>query len=111
MQPDLANLLKELSTLSVADRKAILKRLSSSERKALQQASRDRDIDPTLRALSACSPKLAKQLGPIVQSETASRRLGVSNAAREALLRALVAPPAAAVTKGLPAQTSRERAQ
>jgi hypothetical protein len=95
MQPDLADLLKELSALSDADRKAILKRLSSSERRALQKAKRDEHIHPNLRALSACSPKLVKQLAPIVQSDAGSRRLGVSEAARRALVDVLSAPKTA----------------
>jgi hypothetical protein len=89
MRPDLADLLKELSALSEADRKAILKRLSSAERNALQILKRDEHKPPALRALSACSPKLAKQLAVIVHSDAGSRRLGVSEAARQALLNAL----------------------
>ena len=111
MTPDLAGLLKEFSALPAADRKAILKRLSSTERKSLQKARREKDIDLNLRALAACSPRLAKQLTPLVQSESVSHRLGVSNVAREALLKALTAPLKASNRQPSHARESGERAQ
>ena len=86
---DLSNMLMELSGLPQADRKAILKRLSSDERKALVRAEREARIPPRIRALLNYSPWLVRRLAPIAKSGPALSRSAIPDAVRHAVLDAM----------------------
>jgi hypothetical protein len=86
---DLAKMLKELSGLPQADRKAILKRLSGDERKALVRAEREARIPFRIRALSNYSPWLVRRLAPIARSGAEPSRSPLPVAVRLAVLDAM----------------------
>ncbi len=86
---DLGQLLKTYAALSKADRKAVLRQLSASERQALRQAARTPPRTALERALATYSPRLAKQLAAIAQGSPGRAPTGISDATRRAVLDAL----------------------